>query len=112
MRSIILDELRNEEIDKIKEYLKDKTTLSNIENLYWLYLQKNVLSDKQKELENQKGPYKISIEIGSNYVKFELLIRAEMITNEGSAEVNEEQLIFIYKFIEEMVQNLNLVSCK
>ncbi|MDR2457755.1 MAG: hypothetical protein LBD41_04670 [Clostridiales Family XIII bacterium] len=111
MRAIILDELRKEEIERIDNYLKNETTSSNIEGLYWLYLKNSELSENQKKLETQAGPYRISIEIGQNFVRFELLVRAEMITNEGGGEADENQLLYIYRFINKMAHALNLTTC-
>jgi hypothetical protein len=111
MRALILDELRHEEIDNIDNYLKKETVSSNIEGLYWLYLKYEELTENQKKLEEKAGPYKISIELGQNSVRFELLIRAEMITNEGGAEADENQLLYVYRFINKMAEELNLTTC-
>jgi hypothetical protein len=74
-------------------------------------LPENLLSETQKKLNNEKGPYKISIEVGKTYVRFELLVRAEMIHNEGSGAATEEQLLHLYKLIDKMTKELSLVTC-
>jgi hypothetical protein len=111
MRSIILEELRPEEISAIDSYLKKYAISSNLEGLYWLNLERKYLTELQKQLESQAGPYKISIELGHSSVKFELLIRADIITNEGGGTASQEQLAFIYSFIDNMARTLDLTTC-
>jgi hypothetical protein len=111
MRLIILDELRTEEISMVDAYLKKSLHPSGINGLYWLYLPTSILSYTQKELEPTAGPYKISVEILKDIVRFELLVRAEEITNMGGGHANEEQIQFVYAFVSKMAKELNLVTC-
>jgi hypothetical protein len=111
MRVITLDELNSNEVENCREYLSKLTTPGPIEDLYWYYLPEDLLTDTQKSLNKEKGPYKISIEIGNTFVKFELLVRADMIHNEGAESVNIEQLVHLYKFIDKMTKELKLITC-
>jgi hypothetical protein len=111
MRSILLDELRFNEITEIEKYLKFHTTPSQIEGLYWLLLPEDILSNFQKELLSGSGPFKAAIEIGKNWLKFELLIRSSSIDNIGSGLANQSQFIYIYEFVDKLTKTLNLSSC-
>jgi hypothetical protein len=111
MRSILLDELRAEEIEKIRDYLNEVAVLSNIEGLHWLFLDDDCLSDEQKSLKKEKGPYKISVETGKDFAKVELYVRADSIENAGGAVATEKQLLFVHRFLNKMARDLNLVTC-
>ncbi|MDR2200152.1 MAG: hypothetical protein LBR53_12030 [Deltaproteobacteria bacterium] len=112
MRVITLDELTPDEINKLRDYIEKIAVSSSLEDLYWYYLPYEILSEKQKQLNSEKGPYKISIEIARNYIKFELVVRADMIHNEGGGIVTINQLIHIYQLIDKMADDLNLTTCK
>jgi hypothetical protein len=111
MRSLFLDELRHDEITKINDYLKETLKSSNIEGLYWLLLHNDHLTSNQRILQERFGPYKISVEVGANFVKFELLVRGDDLRNEGGGYATEKQIEFIYSFADTMVKVLNLVTC-
>jgi hypothetical protein len=111
MRSIILDELRNDEINKIREFFDIYLTKSNIIDLYYLTFPDEILNKQQKELKLNHGPYKISIEICKKIVKFELLVRNQDIHNLVNNIVTRKQLIYIYNFIDKIVKDLKLITC-
>jgi hypothetical protein len=111
MRVLTLDELNQDEIIKVKSYLNEIAIPGPIEDLYWYILPEQVLTENQRLLNADKGPYKISIEIGRTYVRFELIVRAEMIYNEGGGSVTAEQLLHIYQLIDKMTKELNLITC-
>jgi hypothetical protein len=111
MRILIIDELNLEEIHKAKEYLNKITIKGPIEDIFWYVLPDKILSEKQKELKNKYGPYKISIEIGKSFIKIELLVRAEMIQNIGGGVVTKTQLLHLYELIDLMCKNLDFVTC-
>jgi hypothetical protein len=112
MRSILFDELNNNEINNINNYLTKNTKNSNIDGLFWLILPNNILTVEQQKINIKHGPYKIAIEIGKSWLKFELLIRTSNITNIGSSIVNNIQLDYIYNFANNLAEQLNLITCK
>jgi hypothetical protein len=111
MRAILLNELNTEEINKINGYLKNIAEPTALEDIFWLILPENVLSKKQKDLCGEKGPYKIPVEVSRDSVTFELIVRADMIHNEGGGPVTIKQLLYIYKIINTMTAELNLITC-
>jgi hypothetical protein len=112
MRSLLLDELRAQEIEDIKKYLNINCIITLVTGLYWFLLPEEILTDEQKKIQKQYGPLKIAIEVGKTWVKFELFIRSSSIENIGSAYINEDQIIYIYKFIDKISKDLNLITCK
>ncbi len=75
MKSYLIDELKKEEVEKIKSYFKDKGFKSPIEDLFWVEVPVSLLSKKQKEHLNSCGPFVFSIETGKDWIKLEFLIR-------------------------------------
>jgi hypothetical protein len=112
MRVLTLDELSQDEVSKAKKYISKIAVQGPIEDLYWYMLPEQLLTDKQRQLNPTNGPYRISIEIGRSYIRFELIVRAEMIQNEGGGPLSSEQLIHIYQIADDMAKQLNLITCK
>jgi hypothetical protein len=111
MRVLVLEDLTKEEIDNIRQYLDNFTEQGPIEDLFWYILPEEVLTKKQKQLNKEKGPYKLSIEVGKTSIRFELIIRADMIHNDGGGLVTQEQMLHVYQMIDTMVKDLKLVTC-
>ena len=114
MRSIILDELLNSEVQSIHEYLEQKGVPSGIDSIYWLPLPKELWSQAQIEaplsLPQEEKKYKMAAEVGEDWVRFELLVRGESIKNLGGGQAEEAQVKFIWDFINEMIQALKLMA--
>jgi hypothetical protein len=99
----MIDELLPDEILKIKNYLSLKTTESPIKGLYWLELPENSLDDRQREFVSGHGPLKIALEIGKSWLRIELLVKSESLTNEGGGDLNKEQFNFILNFYNNII---------
>lgn len=113
MRSIVLDELSASEIDYINGYLDINTAPSGLENIYWLTLDKELWAPIQLQAQAQnesdlpsqaqkENTFRMAVEVSSTWVRFELLIRTESIQNIGGGLANQDQSLFVLKFIEEM----------
>jgi hypothetical protein len=111
MRILVYDELLANEIEKIESYLKEKLNPSNINKLYWMPLPIFILTNKQKQLQETTGPFKIAVDLRHDSVRFELLVRGEDITNQGGGHADERQAAFIHAFADKMARELNLKTC-
>jgi hypothetical protein len=111
MRSLFFDELRTDELRSIENYLNSNTLIGPIKGLYWLTIPDEILTDEQKDLQKKIGQFKIAIELGKTWIKFELLIRSSSIQNEGYSLTNIDQLNYIYQFADKMAKTLNLITC-
>ncbi|MDR1084882.1 MAG: hypothetical protein LBP22_08490 [Deltaproteobacteria bacterium] len=112
MRSLLFDELRADEIEAIKNYLISSVMAGPIEGLFWVTLPDEILTREQKDIKENAGPFKIAIELGKTWLKFELLIRTSSISNMGGGVLNIEQFLYIYNFANKLSETLNLTSCK
>jgi hypothetical protein len=108
LKILLIDELLDAEIKKAKEYLNSNTRKSPIDGLYWLELPEEILDNKQNNYKNKNEPLKIAIEVGKNWVRIELLLRSESLTNIGGGELNDIQekfLIIFYNSIIDYIKN-------
>lgn len=76
MRQFLINELSPEEREKIKDFLHTNARPGGIEGLYWLPLQEVQLGPAQQGHE-QCGPFSLGIELGEEFVSFELLVRSQ-----------------------------------
>ena len=114
MRSLFLDELYPEEIAKVHEHLQKNAKPSGLEGLYWIFLPLELLTEPQRAVltsEDIFSSYHVAVEVGVDWVRFELLLRGESMENIGAAQANEEQTLYILRFAHEMAQKLDLRTC-
>lgn len=116
MRSLVYDELLKPEIDAVLNYLNHQALPSGVENIYWLALPRDLWNQTQiKALaENGRGDdeaCRAAIEVGRDWVRFELLLRSEDLLNTGGGQADERQTMHILRWAEEMAQKLGLGSC-
>ena len=116
MRSIFLDELLEPEIDAVIDYLNHQAVPSGIENLYWLPLTRDLWNEIQiqglKDESWVEGDgYRFAVEVGPDWVRFELLVRSESLLNIGGGQADERQALFALRWADEMARKLNLTAC-
>lgn len=109
MRLIQISELRDHEIDTIRDYLCKKTLPSEIETLHWLELPYEILDDEQK-CHFECMPYYFAVEIGlRNFINFELLVRSrKKIRCTCIKYANKTQRDFLLNFIDNMIHDLGI----
>jgi hypothetical protein len=103
IKVMLIDELLKAEVVKAGDYLSAKAKKSPMDNLYWIELPESILSLDQKKWVGGHGALKIAIELGKSWVRFELLLRSESLTNEGGGELSAKQLDFIYTYIDNFI---------
>ena len=115
MRSLMLDELASWEMAAVKDYLAVQAEFSGVTGLYWLSLPSELWADSQRQAHTGRLPgaesYRLAVETGASWVRFELLVRSETLANHGSGPVTAEQALFVFKWAESMAKQLNLVTC-
>ena len=77
MRQYMVDELRRQEVERIRAYLEKHCDLGGIDNIYWLNIPDDLLSPVQYE-HRECRPFSAAVELGKNWVKFEMLIRSRV----------------------------------
>ena len=116
MRSILFDELLSSEVEAVRDYLNEWAVPSGIDDLYWIRLDRELWNEDQiKALSDQDGVmgdgYRIAVELGGEWVRFELLVRAEGVLNIGGGPADERQTLFVLRWANEMAAKLSLPTC-
>ncbi|MDR0881331.1 MAG: hypothetical protein LBP55_02130 [Candidatus Adiutrix sp.] len=125
MRSIFFDELLEPEANAVLEYLDREAVPSGLNNLYWLPLPRDLWNETQIQAQREKGRtwtgadngladddgYRLAVELGPDWVRFELLIRSESLLNIGGGQADERQTLFVLRWADEMARQINLPSC-
>jgi len=113
MRSLVLDELTLEEVTAVRDYLAARAESSGVEGLYWLKLPPELWSDYQVRAHERGIPesYRLAVETGPEWVRFELLVRAETLANPGSAQATTGQVIYVLEWADRMALELGLITC-
>lgn len=75
MRTYTIDQLEEADIAAINTRLLDLELQAGLEGVYWLPVPKGMLTPLQAEHFEQCGPYCLALEVGSNAVHMELLVR-------------------------------------
>jgi hypothetical protein len=115
LRSIFLDDLLGPEIAAVSGYLDENAMPSGIENLYWLHLDRNLWNETQIKAQADQATlegesFRLAVEVGRDWVRFELLVRSEGLLNIGGGQADEQQTLFVLRWVDEMTHRLNLIS--
>jgi hypothetical protein len=111
MRSLVLDELRQDEVAEADLYIKQRLKSAALTGLYLMILPEELLNEEQKALAVTEGPYSMSVEVGKSHIRFELLVRADDLANKGSRHADAVQVTHVYSFVDRMAHELGLVTC-
>jgi hypothetical protein len=76
MRQVLINELNKDEVQKAKEFLDANGRAGAVNGLYWMQIPKDLLGEAQAGHESC-GPFAFAIELGDDFVSFELLVRSE-----------------------------------
>lgn len=75
MRTYTIDQLEEADIAAINSMLLDLNLQAGLEGVYWLPVPKDMLTPIQQEHFDSCGPYCLALEVESNAVHLELLVR-------------------------------------
>jgi len=76
MKQYVIDELRPEDYQSVKAYLEENFSSSDMDGIYWIQLDQTILSKTQTEHADCQ-PFYFAVDLESNLVAFELLIRTK-----------------------------------
>ncbi len=108
MRQYVIDELRPNEIKRIKDYLDNACETSDIGGLYWIHIPDDILSPVQYE-HQECQPHCSAVELGDNLVKFEMLVRSRKKIRCNCVQMaTSQQRNFILAFADKMMKDLGI----
>jgi hypothetical protein len=76
MKQYIIDDFRYSDYTKIKNYMDENYSCSEVGDIYWIPINDNMLSDVQKE-HLQCKPFYFLVELNTQVLTLELLVRTK-----------------------------------
>ena len=76
MKQYVIDELRPKDYELIKAYLDENFSSSDVEGIYWIQIDQNILTKTQAEHADCQ-PFYFAVDLEPNLIAFELLIRTK-----------------------------------
>ncbi len=108
MKQYLIDELRLEDHNKIKAYLDENIKASPMEGLYWIPLEKNLLTGIQTAHQDC-GPHYLALELNEERLACELLVRAEQsIRCNCICYASKEQRDWLIDYIDAILEKLEI----
>ncbi|MBF0117715.1 MAG: hypothetical protein HQK79_02695 [Desulfobacterales bacterium] len=109
MKQYIIDELRPQDYQKIKEYFDKNLGMPKINSIYWVELSDYLLNDIQISHPECK-PFYFAIELGQKQISCELLIRSQnKIRCNCINYADERQRNWVINFIDTIFNDLNII---
>ena len=108
MKQFVIDELRPEDFEKLKTYLDDKFSASVMDGLYWLQIEKAVLSDLQTNHEECQ-PYYFAIDLECDRMMIELLVRTKnRVRCPCMAYATDTQCVWLMRQMDDIITKLGI----
>lgn len=76
MKQYVIDELRPKDHKEIKVYMEENYNASDMDGIYWIPLEQDILTKIQKE-HTDCQPFYFSVDLEPNLIAFEMLIRTQ-----------------------------------
>lgn len=108
MKQYVIDELRPADFNKIKEFLDQTQELSEVDQLYWLRLDDEILTPVQAA-HKDCYPFYVAVELAADRISLELLIRTQNRVRCGCmAYATEEQRNWLIGTLDSAFDRLNI----
>ena len=76
MKQYVIDELRPRDYEMIKAFMDENFGSSNVDGVYWLELDHNILTPVQKD-HTACQPFYVAVDLEPTLIAFELLVRTK-----------------------------------
>jgi len=76
MKQYVIDELRRDDHQKLKDYLESRLHSSGMDGIYRIFLEDEILNDIQKT-HSECHPFYLAVELTETAMHCELLVRAK-----------------------------------
>jgi hypothetical protein len=108
MKQYVIDELRPEDYESVKAYLEENFSSSDMDGIYWIQLAQNILTKTQAE-HTDCQPFYITVDLESNRIAFELLIRTQKRIRCGCMEyATEKQRNWLIRLADSIFNTLEI----
>lgn len=108
MKAYLIDEISPSNMQKINGFLKNHATRSNLDQIFWLRIPDDLLSDIQFQ-HSACRPHVFAIELGGDSIKLELFIRSlKGMRCDCQAYCTDQQRDYIFNFTNGMLEQLKI----
>ncbi len=109
MRSLVFDELRQDDLEKVRAHLQETLRQSRLPDVFWLEMPGDLLSSRQQEHSQNCGPHRVAVVIEEESVRLELLVRAqESLRCACTGYVSKAQREFCLGFMDRLLEETGI----
>ena len=109
MRSLVFDELRQDDLDKVRDHLQETLQQSRLPDVFWLELPEDMLSEVQREHGQGCGPHRLAVVLEEDSVRLEFLVRAqESLRCACTQYVSKTQREFCLDFMDRLLEETGI----
>lgn len=109
MKQYVIDQLREDDYEKIRQYLDTNAEKTMLGELYWVDLPENLYAPVQREHKDCR-PFYFAVNLTKRYVAFEWLIRSRQILRCACvAYATPDQRDYIIGYGDKMLKDLGLL---
>lgn len=110
MKQYVIDELSNDDYDKIKKYFDENFKDASIGGIYWIPLHDDVLDEIQKKHADCR-PFYFAVELSPANIACELLIRTKSrMRCDCMKYASEFQRNWIMAFMDSVFERLEIIT--
>jgi len=110
MKQYVIDELRLDDYKKLKAYLDENFTSSDIDGIYWIPLEQENLTVVQTE-HAECQPFYFAIELKPDIMACELLVRTKKrIRCDCISYATQKQLSWLIRFVDSIFDKLEIIT--
>jgi hypothetical protein len=108
MRAYLIDEIRVQEMEKVKDFLKQHAIRSSLDQIFWVRIPDDLLNETQY-LHTQCRPHVFAVELGPNWIKVELFVRTlKKMRCDCPAYCTPIQRDYIFRFADGIIDQLKI----
>ena len=110
MKQYVIDQLREGDFLKLKDYLGENSEAGDLPGIYWVPVPELLLEKLQQE-HTDCQPFYFAVSLDRNSIGFELLIRTRSRLRCGCIQyANQEQREYILEYADGLFEKLNLMT--
>lgn len=110
MKQYVIDEIRPQDLQKLKAYLGETFEESGLGGLYWIPLDEDLLSDVQQK-HQACAPFFMALELGPDRLAGELLVRTRnRVRCDCIHYADERQRNWLVRTVDAIFENLEIIT--
>ncbi|MCP4111773.1 MAG: hypothetical protein GY749_40655 [Desulfobacteraceae bacterium] len=110
MKQYVIDELRIQDYEKIRDYLDNNFTPSDVGGIYWIPIDQDILTNEQAE-HTECQPFYFAVDLEQNLMACELLVRSKSrMKCSCIGYATENQRNWFVRFIDAMFERLEIIT--